>query len=77
MSKDVLALALQIQVPALIIAGELDPVEPLGRVREEVLGNLKNARQELLRGCKHFMPLEAPRDLAKMIEKFLVILSRS
>lgn len=59
-----------ITVPVLVIAGEKDLVEPVERLRSEVLGNVKG---ELLvvEGAGHLLPVEAPGVVAKHIEGFV------
>ena len=60
----------RLKVPALVLAGELDPVyEPRG---SEVMASLlPNARLEVIRGAGHMLPLELPRRLSELIRGFL------
>ena len=59
-----------INVPTLVVAGELDLATPPDRVRELAL-QIPGARFELLRDASHLMCVEEPRALAGLLASFL------
>jgi 3-oxoadipate enol-lactonase len=71
MGEDVLAATRSIKVPVLVIAGELDRVEPVERVRAEVVGIIEHADLVVVRGSGHLLPVEAPEKVAGYIESFV------
>jgi pimeloyl-ACP methyl ester carboxylesterase len=71
MGEDVLAATRSIKVPVLVIAGELDRVEPVERVRAEVVGIIEHAELVVVRGSGHLLPVEAPEKVAGYIESFV------
>jgi 3-oxoadipate enol-lactonase len=60
-----------IKVPVLVIAGELDRVEPVERLRTEVVGNIEHAKLVVVQGSGHLLPVEAPEKVAGYIESFV------
>ena len=60
-------------LPVLILSGDKDKVEPVDRVRAEVLGNLGAVEPELvvLEGVGHMLPIEAPKIVAHQIWNFV------
>jgi 3-oxoadipate enol-lactonase len=71
MGEDVLAATRLIKVPVLVIAGELDRVEPVERLRTEVVGNIEHAKLVVVQGSGHLLPVEAPEKVAGYIESFV------
>lgn len=71
MSEDIVTEAKKIHVPVLIIAGGKDKVETLQRIREAVVGIIKNAEMVVIEESGHLLPLEAPEKVSKHIHKFL------
>ena len=65
-STDTLALGV-IDVPTLLIAGELDPVIPLELLRTELAPHLTRFRLEVIAGAGHLLPLEAAGHMAELI----------
>lgn len=61
----------QINVPILVIGGEKDIVEPVDRLRKEVLGSIDGAELTVVKGSEHLLPLEAPALVARHIENFV------
>jgi pimeloyl-ACP methyl ester carboxylesterase len=57
-------------VPSLVIGGSGDPMFPPGALRAAVVAPLASARLELI-DCGHEIPIDAPRELASLIEAFV------
>ncbi|MFL9892875.1 alpha/beta fold hydrolase [Paraburkholderia sp. RL17-381-BIF-C] len=60
-----------INVPVLVIAGELDKVDRVETLQKELLPRIAGARLQVLPGIGHLSPLEAPEAVAAAIEKFV------
>lgn len=75
MLEDIVTDTKKIRVPVLVVAGELDKLEPIERLRSEVLGTLVLAEGEkemvVLKGSGHLLPVEAPLEAAQHIERFV------
>ncbi len=59
-----------LDLPALVISGELDPLSPV-RVGEFVRDRLPSATLSVVAGGTHAMALEEPDRIAPLIERFL------
>ncbi|MEU6479109.1 alpha/beta hydrolase [Streptomyces sp. NPDC047017] len=59
-----------IDVPALLVAGEHDRVEPEQVLRDNLLPHLPGAGFTVISNTGHLIPLEAPADLADAIAAF-------
>jgi non-heme chloroperoxidase len=59
-----------ITIPTLVIGGSGDPMFPPDALRAAVVPPLAGARLALI-DCGHEIPIEAPRELAALIEAFL------
>jgi non-heme chloroperoxidase len=59
-----------ITAPSLVIGGSGDPMFPPDALRAAVVPPLAGARLELI-DCGHEIPIEAPRELAALIEAFV------
>jgi pimeloyl-[acyl-carrier protein] methyl ester esterase len=59
-----------ISIPSLVIGGSGDPMFPPDALRAAVVPPLRGARLALI-DCGHEIPIEAPHELAGMIEAFL------
>jgi pimeloyl-ACP methyl ester carboxylesterase len=64
-----------IAVPSLVIGGSADPMFSPDTLRDAVVAPLAGATLELI-DCGHEIPIEAPDELAALIEAFLASLSR-
>lgn len=71
MGEDISAQARQIQVPVLVVAGAKDIVEPLDRVRDEVMQIIPGAELTVLPNSGHLCPFDQPTELASHIIEFL------
>ena len=68
--EDITVAIPRINVPVLIVAGELDQVDPLDAMKSEVLARIAGATMQTLPGVGHLSPLEAPADVARAISEF-------
>jgi pimeloyl-ACP methyl ester carboxylesterase len=75
--EDIAALVGDINVPTLVIAGELDSVDPPIRLQAELLPRIPQAAMHVLPGTGHLSMLEAPDAVAALIADFCYPLSRS
>jgi pimeloyl-ACP methyl ester carboxylesterase len=73
-AEDVSAGAESIDVPALVVAGEHDVVEPVALMAGHVVPSLPDARLEVVADSGHLIPLEKPRELAELIDAFVASL---
>lgn len=71
MCEDLGAMVPRIQVPVLIVAGELDHVDPPAQVKAEVLARIPTASLHELSGTGHLSPLESPQAVAAAIAGFM------
>ena len=70
MAEDIVVESRHINVPVLVIAGELDRIEPLDRLKTEVLGNITGVEIVVVAGSGHLIPVEAPEQTAKHVAEF-------
>ena len=68
--EDIAAQAGDINVPTLVIAGELDRVDPPIRLRAELLPRIPQAAMHVLPGTGHLSMLESPEAVAALIAEF-------
>lgn len=61
-----------ITVPTLLIAGELDQVDPVETLRAKLLARIHHAVMSVLPETGHLSPLESPREVAALISEFLL-----
>ena len=71
MAENILAEASKINVPVLIICGELDKVELVERSKVDVLRNIPGAEMVVIEGSGHLLPVEKPEQLAHYVEGFV------
>jgi pimeloyl-ACP methyl ester carboxylesterase len=69
MALDISNLVGNINVPATVIVGDADKVEPEPVLRREFASRIKNLEYVVLPGVGHLPPLEAPNELAAAITK--------
>jgi pimeloyl-ACP methyl ester carboxylesterase len=75
--EDIAARVGDINVPTLVIAGELDRVDPPIRLQTELLPRVPQAVMRVLPGTGHLSMLESPEAVARLIADFCGNLSRS
>jgi 3-oxoadipate enol-lactonase len=71
MAEDIVDQAEKINVPVLVVGGEKDVVEPVGRLRKEVLGKIQGAELVVIEGSGHLLPVEKSTLVAGSIEHFV------
>jgi 3-oxoadipate enol-lactonase len=71
MREDIVEKANRINVPVLVIAGRKDMVEPVERVRKEVLEKIQEAKMVVIEESGHMLPVEVPLLVARNIEQFV------
>jgi pimeloyl-ACP methyl ester carboxylesterase len=59
-----------IDVPTIVIAGELDPVDSVGLLEAQLLSRIPHAVLHVLPGTGHLSPLESPQELGRLIAEF-------
>ncbi|MFC6881441.1 MULTISPECIES: alpha/beta fold hydrolase [Actinomadura] len=69
-AEDVTGHTRMVGVPALVVAGENDRVEPVGVLRDNLVPYLPGAELVVIPKTGHLIPLEAPADLAAAITAF-------
>ncbi len=67
-AQDITSQARAIEVPAIVIAGENDRLEPAEVLRDNLLPYLTKAELHVIPRTGHLMPLEAPADLARILQ---------
>lgn len=70
--EDISALVPYIDVPVLVIGGELDRVDQIATLKAELLAKVQHSVLHVLPGIGHLSPLEAPTQVAQCIEAFVV-----
>jgi pimeloyl-ACP methyl ester carboxylesterase len=68
-AQDITREARNIEVPVLVIAGEHDHVEPVEVLRDNLLPYLARADLHVIPSSGHLIPLEAPADLALILQE--------
>ena len=68
--EDITDAVAAIDVPTLVIAGEMDRVDPVEAVTAELMPRLPGASLHVLPGIGHLLPLEAPLDVARLVDRF-------
>lgn len=72
MLEDITGNVAFIDVPVMVIAGELDQVDRVETLQTELLPRIAGARLQILAGTGHLSPLESPLEIATMIRRFVV-----
>lgn len=71
MRADITEKVTAIDVPILVIAGELDQVDSVDTLTSRLLPYLPHADMRVLPGTGHLSPLESPREMATLIQDFV------
>jgi pimeloyl-ACP methyl ester carboxylesterase len=69
--EDISPEAAKINVPTVLLAGELDQVDSIERHKAEVLAYIPNAQFKIIEGSGHLIPIDEPVQLAKEIASFM------
>ncbi|MDC0707166.1 alpha/beta hydrolase [Stigmatella sp. ncwal1] len=59
-----------IDVPTVIVTGELDRVDPIDVVRGHIVPHFKDAPLHVIPGRGHLLPIEAPGEIADILREF-------
>jgi pimeloyl-ACP methyl ester carboxylesterase len=71
MREDITAAVASIEVPTIIISGELDQVDRIATLQAELLPRIPHAAMHILPETGHLSPLEAPAEVARLIARFV------
>jgi pimeloyl-ACP methyl ester carboxylesterase len=69
--EDISSEVAKINVPTVLLAGELDQVDSIERHKTEVLAYLPKAEFKIIKGSGHLIPIDEPLQLAKEIDSFV------
>jgi pimeloyl-ACP methyl ester carboxylesterase len=69
--EDISELMPQVQVPTLVLTGEFDGGMTPDLLNREIVSKLPGARLEIIPGAGHFLPIEAPNEVAALIDDFV------
>ena len=70
--EDISSEVAKINVPTVLLAGELDQVDSIERHKTEVLAYIPNAEFKTVNGSGHLIPIDEPLQLANEIASFCV-----
>jgi 3-oxoadipate enol-lactonase len=73
--EDISAAVSKINVPTLVLAGELDKVDSIEQHKREVVARISGARLEVIAGSGHLLPVDEPVQLAQHIARFVQTLN--
>ena len=68
--EDICDAVARIEVPTVVISGEIKPVDTVEAVRSELMPHIPEAVLHVLPGTGHRSPLESPTDLVGLIDRF-------
>lgn len=74
-TEDITAVAGDIEVPVLVLAGEHDRVEPAASLEASLLPVIPGARMTVIEGTGHLSPLEVPGHVANQLDQFAASLA--
>jgi len=69
MAEDITEAVASVDVPTIVISGELDQVDRVATLQAELLPRIPHAAMHILPGTGHLSPLEAPVDVARVIAR--------
>jgi len=69
--EDIVAQVTAIDVPTLVIAGELDKVDSVEMLKTHLLPHIPNVQMQVIADTGHLSPLESPIEVAKLIGEFV------
>jgi pimeloyl-ACP methyl ester carboxylesterase len=73
--EDISSEVSKIDVPTLVLAGELDRLDPIEQHKREVVARIPNAQFAIVKGSGHLIPVDEPVQLAKEIAGFVTPLA--
>ena len=68
--EDITRNVADIEVPTMVISGELDRVDSVDTLKTELLSRIPHATLHVVPGTGHLSPLESPQELARVIGAF-------
>ncbi|MGY6125831.1 alpha/beta fold hydrolase [Paraburkholderia strydomiana] len=71
MSEDITKEVASINVPTVVISGELDQVDRIATLQAELLTRIPHAAMQVIPETGHLSPLEAPKEVAQIIAGFV------
>lgn len=71
MLQDISANTAAIQVPTIVIAGQLDRFDSIEQHRREVIARIPGSVLEIVAGSGHLLPIDAPVRVAEIIRQFI------
>jgi pimeloyl-ACP methyl ester carboxylesterase len=77
MREDITAAVGQIDVPTIVVSGEMDQVDRIETLQAELLPRIPHAAMHILPGIGHLSPLEAPTEVAQIMKGFLEALKNN
>ena len=72
--EDISSEVSKINVPTLVLAGELDQLDSIEQHKREVVARIPNAEFDVIEGSGHLIPIDEPVQLAKRIASFATAL---
>jgi pimeloyl-ACP methyl ester carboxylesterase len=73
--EDISSEVSKIDVPTLVLAGELDRLDSIEQHKREVVARIPNAQFAIVKGSGHLIPIDEPVQLAKEIAGFVTPLA--
>lgn len=73
--EDISSEVSKINVPTLVLAGELDQLDSVEQHKREVVARIANAQFAIVKGSGHLIPIDEPVQLAKEIASFVTSLA--
>jgi pimeloyl-ACP methyl ester carboxylesterase len=74
-AEDITAAASAIEVPVQVLAGQHDQVDPPASLEASLLPFIPGARMTVIEGTGHLSPLEAPGQIAHLLDQFAATLA--
>ncbi|WP_186091602.1 alpha/beta fold hydrolase [Burkholderia gladioli] len=71
MLEDIAETVLSIDVPTIVVSGERDQVDSIATLEAELLPRIPQAVMHVVPEAGHLLPLEAPAELARIVDRFL------
>lgn len=72
--EDISSEVSKINVPTLVLAGELDKLDSIEQHKREVVARIPNAQLCIIKGCGHLIPIDEPVQLAMEIASLVAAL---
>ena len=71
MAEDISAHVSQMDVPTLVLAGEMDRLDSVDQHRREVIARIPGSKIEIIKGSGHLLPIDEPIQTAQAIRRFV------